>query len=71
MISTTSTIRISKRTLRLLDELKEKFGAKSYEDVILKLILEYRKKIIEEYFGVDRDRITEFSEEDRGEDREY
>jgi len=71
MISTTSTIRISKRTLRLLDELKKKFGAKSYEDVILKLILEYRKKIIEEYFGVDRDRITEFSEEDRGEDREY
>ncbi|MCD6095361.1 MAG: VapB-type antitoxin [Thermoprotei archaeon] len=71
MISTTSTIRISKRTLRLLDELKEKFGAKSYEDVILKLILEYRRRIIEEYFGVDRDRITEFSEEDRGEDREY
>ena len=71
MISTTSTIRISKRTLRLLDELKEKFGAKSYEDVILKLILEYRRRIIEEYFGVDRDRITEFSEENRGEDREY
>jgi len=71
MISITSTIRISKRTLRLLDELKEKFGAKSYEDVILKLILEYRRRIIEEYFGIDRDRITEFSEEDRGEDREY
>ena len=71
VVSASTTIRVSKVTLQLLDELKEKLNASSYEDVILKLVFEYRRRIIEEYFGVDRGRITGFSEADRGEDREY
>ena len=55
----------------MLDDLKEKLNAGSYEDVILRLIIEYRRRVVEEYFGIDRSRITGFSEEDRGEDREY
>jgi len=68
--ASTTTIRVSRRTLQLLDELKERFDASSYEDVILRLVLEYRRRVVERYFGVDRGRIAGFSEEDRGEDRE-
>ncbi len=71
MVAISTTIRVSKKTLKLLDQLKEKFNASSYEEVILKLITEYRKWIIETNFGIDRGRITSFTEEDRGEDREY
>lgn len=42
--SSTTTIRVSRRTLQLLDELKKRFDASSYEDVILRLVLEYRKE---------------------------
>ena len=71
LVSGFTTIKVSRRTIRLLDELKEKLNASSYEDVILRLIIEYRRRIVEEYFGIDRDKIGVFSEEDRGEDREY
>ncbi len=71
MVSIYTTIRVSRRTLQLLNLFKEKFNAKSYEDVILRLMIEYRRGIVEKYFGIDRDRITVFSEEDRGGDREY
>ena len=66
-----TTIKVSKKTLKQLDELKKRFGSKTYEETILKLIEEYKKKMIEEYFGIDRGRITSFSKVDRGEDREY
>ncbi len=71
MASASTTIRVSKTTLQLLEELKEKLGVASYEDVIMKLVSEHRKRVINEYFGVDRGRITGFTEADRGEDREY
>jgi len=71
MASSYTTLKISKKTLKQLEELKKKFGSKSYEETILYLIREYRRKIIEEYFGIDRNKITSFSEEDRCEDREY
>ena len=66
-----TTIKVSKKTLKQLDELKKRFGSKTYEETILRLIEEYKKKMIEEYFGIDRGKITSFSEEDRGENREY
>ncbi len=71
MVLSYTTIKVSKKTLKQLDELKKRFGSKTYEETILRLIEEYKKKMIEEYFGIDRGRITSFSEEDRGEDREY
>jgi len=66
-----TTIKVSRRTIKMLEEFREKFNSSSYEEVILKLIQEYKKNIIEKYFGVDRGRIKAFSEEDRGEDREH
>lgn len=71
MASSYTTIKVSKKVLKQLDDLKKKMGSKTYEETILKLIQEYRRRIVEEYFGIDRGRITSFSEEDRGEDREY
>ncbi len=71
MASASTTIRVTKKTLRLLDELRNKFNAGSYEEVVLRLIYEYKRMIIEEYFGIDRGRISSFSEDDRGEDRDY
>ncbi len=66
-----TTIKVSRKTLKQLEEFRRKFNARSYDEVVLRLIQEYRKRIIEEYFGVDRGRITSFREEDRGEVREY
>ncbi len=71
MGSSYTTIKVSKKVLKQLDDLKKKMGSKTYEETILKLIQEYRRRMVEEYFGIDRGRITSFSEEDRGEDREY
>ncbi len=71
MGSSYTTIKVSKKVLKQLDDLKKKMGSKTYEETILKLIQEYRRRMVEEYFGIDRDRITSFSEEDRGENREY
>ena len=71
MSSAYTTIKVSRRTIKMLEEFREKFNSSSYEEVILKLIQEYKKNIIEKYFGVDRGRIKAFSEEDRGEDREH
>lgn len=70
MVGTYTTIKVSRKTLQMLDELKRKLNANSYEDVISKLILEYRRRLVESYFGVDKGRVEAFSEEDRGEDRE-
>jgi len=70
MVGTYTTIKVSKKTLQLLEELKRKFNADSYEDVISRLMLEYRRRLVESYFGVDKGRVEAFSEEDRGEDRE-
>lgn len=64
-----STMRISKRTLRELEELKQKLGAVTLEDVIQHLLKERRRRKIRSVFGKDASRISHFTEADRGEDR--
>jgi predicted CopG family antitoxin len=44
-------------------------GAKSIEDVIKRFIKERRSRIVEDVFGIDKERLSHFKEEDRGEDR--
>ena len=65
-----TTIRIKRDTLEMLGSLKERIGARSFDEVIRKLLMSYRKSLIERYFGIDRGRISRFSEENRLEDRE-
>ena len=55
----------------MLEAYKERVGARSFDEAIRKLINEYRRALIERYYGLDRGRVKAFSEEDRLEDREF
>ena len=63
-----TTMRLSKRTLKELESLKEKLGADTLEDVVQHLLREQRRRAIKSLFGKDAGRISPFTEEDRGED---
>jgi hypothetical protein len=58
------TIRVRRRNLRLLGILKKKMKAKSYDEVLARLLLE-KLDIEDSMFGADRGRISRFKEEDR------
>jgi len=60
------TIRISKKTLKHLEDLKKKLGVDTFEDVVLHLLRERRKSILELALGKDAGRISAFTEQDRG-----
>lgn len=64
-----TTIKVSKRTLRQLEELKRKKAAGSLEQVITLLLQANRRRILSQVFGADQGRVKPFTEEDRGEDR--
>lgn len=64
-----STIKVSRSTLEELEVLRETMNAKSIEEVIRRFLIERRRRLLEEVFGVDKGRISPFTEEDRGEDR--
>lgn len=64
-----TTVKISKDTLKLLENLRDRMNARSMDEVIQKLIMEWRMKILDDIFGIDRGRITSFTEGDRGETR--
>ncbi len=64
-----TTIRISRGTLKMLEYYKKKIGARSFDEAIKKLLIDQRRSLIIKYYGIDRGRISSFSEEDRLEDR--
>ena len=66
----TTTVKVSRRTLEMLRFYRDRLGAHSYDEVIQVLLKEYRRKLIDQYFGIDKGRISSFTEEDRLEDRE-
>lgn len=68
-MSEVTTMRVSKATLEMLERLKEKFKVGSLDEAIQALIRQQRKTAIDKAFGLDKDRIKPFTEEDRGEDR--
>ena len=53
----------------MLERLKEKFEVGSLDEAIQTLIKQQRKTLISRSFGLDKDRIKPFTEENRGEDR--
>ncbi len=59
-----TTIQIKKRNLKLLDLLKKNMKGKSYDDVIEKL-LSQSLRLSEDLFGVDKAKISKFTEKDR------
>ena len=70
MILFLATIKVSKETLRRLEYLRKCMSEGSIEGVIKRLILEWRKRILNELFGLDRGRVKSFTEENRFEDRD-
>jgi predicted CopG family antitoxin len=64
-----TTVRVSKNTLEMLEHVKEALGAGSIDEVIQILIKRHRKSILEKTVGLDQGKLTPFTEEDRGEDR--
>jgi len=65
----TTTIRVSKKTVETLENLREKLGAESLDETIQSLVKRQRKAVLEKSFGMDKNRIKPFTETDRGEDR--
>ena len=64
-----TTVRVSRNTLEMLERLRERMEARTLDETIKLLIVRQRKITIVQAFGLDRGRIKPFSEEDRGEDR--
>jgi len=64
-----TTVRVSKTTLEMLERLRDRMKAKTLDDTIRLFIASERKIKIDESFGLDKGKIKPFSEEDRGEDR--
>ncbi len=64
-----TTVKVSKGTVRKLAFLQHKLRKESLDATILALLARHRKELIEEAFGCDRGKLRPFSEEDRGEDR--
>lgn len=64
-----TTVRVAKNTLEMLERLRERMEARTLDDAIRLLIMRQRKITIDQAFGLDKGRIKPFSEEDRGEDR--
>ena len=65
----TTTIRVSKKTAETLEHLREKLNAESLDQTIQLLVKKQRKAVLDQAFGIARNRIKPFTEEDRGEDR--
>lgn len=65
----TTTIRVSKGTLKMLEKLRQKLQAKTLDEAIRLFITWQRIQKLEGTFGVGKGKIRSFSEEDRGEDR--
>jgi len=64
-----TTIRVSKKTAEALENIRENLKAESLDEAIQSLIKKQRKAFLDKAFGIDRGKITSFTEEDRGEDR--
>jgi hypothetical protein len=69
VLSGTTTIRVSRKTLETLERLREKLDVQSLDEAIQSLIKRQRKEAIDKAFNIDKNRIRAFTEEDRGEDR--
>lgn len=64
-----TTVQVKKRTMRLLEKIKSELKATSYDEAIVKLV-EEKFGLTDDMFGVDKGRISSFSERDRMEDRD-
>lgn len=64
-----TTIQLNKHTVQILKDMKNKFGMKSYDELINSMI-QKQKKTPKSMFG-SNPKLGPFTEEDRAEIREY
>jgi DNA-binding MurR/RpiR family transcriptional regulator len=69
-LTETTTIRVSKKTAQALEDIRENLKADSLDEAIQSLIKKQRKIFFEQTFGIDKGKVTPFTEEDRLEDRD-
>lgn len=65
-MSESTTVRVSKNTLEILEHLKKALEAASIDEVIQVLIKQHRKSMLETVISLDRGRLIQFTEENRG-----
>jgi hypothetical protein len=65
----TTTIRVSKKTAQTLEHLREKLNAKNLDETIQLIVKKQRQTALDKGFGIAKNKIKPFTEEDRGEDR--
>jgi hypothetical protein len=65
----TTTIRVSKKTAQTLEQLREKLDAKNLDETIQLIVKKQRQAALDKGFGIAKNKIKPFTEEDRGEDR--
>jgi hypothetical protein len=53
----------------MLERLRQKLRAQTLDETIRLCITQQRKQRLDETFGIDKEKMKQFSEEDRGEDR--
>ncbi len=70
VLNGTTTIRVSKKTVESLENLREKLKAESLDETIQALMRRQRKIILDKAFCVDQGKMKSFTEGDRGEDRD-
>lgn len=64
-----TTIKVSKDTLRSLGQLQRNLGKRTLDDTVKELIKQHRKALMAKAFSLDKGEIKQFAESDRGEDR--
>jgi hypothetical protein len=67
--TTTTTIRVSKKTAQTLEDIREKLKAQTLDETIQLLIKKQRNAALDKGFGIAQNRIKSYTEADRGEDR--
>ena len=65
----TTTIRVSKKTAETLEHLREKLNAQNLDETIQLLVKKQRKATLDRAFGIAKNKIKPFTEDDRGENR--
>lgn len=55
--------------METLERMREKLAVESLDETIQSLIKKQRKAVIDKAFGLDKNKMKSFTEEDRGEDR--
>ena len=65
-----TTIRVSRVALEMLEAYKKRINARSLDEAIRRLLIEYRRALAENYFGIDKGKVSSFPGEDRLKDRE-